>query len=205
MSLPEDEVVEARLAHDGYDSASLDAALHGSEDGESALADFTGADDDALERVEDLHVLAPVIAAVDERDRRIVRWRFVDELTQKEIGARLGCSQMHVSRLLTRLLARVCATACSPPAERRPRSLSLVDLERDDEGGGSRPTKRSGPCRAPRLRGLEYPRARGPSRSARLEWQGEQAATAYAPGRTAPAPGVKSARCSARAGPGNAA
>ncbi|MFD4348011.1 RNA polymerase sigma factor SigF [Streptomyces coelicoflavus] len=107
MSLPEDEVVEARVASNGYNSASLDAALNGSEDGESALADFIGADDDALELVEDFHALAPMIAELGERDRQIVHWRFVDELTQKEIGERLGCSQMHVSRLITRLLARL--------------------------------------------------------------------------------------------------
>ncbi|MER7577988.1 RNA polymerase sigma factor SigF [Streptomyces sp. NPDC126514] len=107
MSLPEDEVVEARLASNGYNSASLDAAISGSEDGESALADFIGADDGALELVEDFHALAPMIAELDERDRQIIHWRFVDELTQKEIGDRLGCSQMHVSRLITRLLARL--------------------------------------------------------------------------------------------------
>ncbi|MFC8062569.1 RNA polymerase sigma factor SigF [Streptomyces sp. NPDC057293] len=107
MSLPEDEVVEARLASNGYNSSSLDAAINGSEDGESALADFIGADDTALSLVEDFHALAPMISELDERDRQIIHWRFVDELTQKEIGERLGVSQMHVSRLISRLLARL--------------------------------------------------------------------------------------------------
>ncbi|MFD5802064.1 RNA polymerase sigma factor SigF [Streptomyces sp. NPDC127020] len=107
MSLPEDEVVEARLASNGYNSSSLDAAINGSEDGESALADFIGADDTALGLVEDFHALAPMISELDERDRQIIHWRFVDELTQKEIGERLGVSQMHVSRLISRLLARL--------------------------------------------------------------------------------------------------
>ncbi|BCM72956.1 MULTISPECIES: RNA polymerase sigma factor SigF [Streptomyces] len=107
MSLPEDEVIEARLASNGYKSASLDAAINGSEDGESALADFIGTDDTALGLVEDFHALAPMIAELDERDRQIIHWRFVEELTQKEIGERLGVSQMHVSRLISRLLARL--------------------------------------------------------------------------------------------------
>ncbi|MCW5249671.1 MULTISPECIES: RNA polymerase sigma factor SigF [unclassified Streptomyces] len=107
MSLPEDEVVEARVAANGYNSASLDAAIHGSEDGESALADFIGTDDAALALVDDFHALAPMIAELDERDRRIIHWRFVEELTQKEIGERLGVSQMHVSRLISRLLGRL--------------------------------------------------------------------------------------------------
>jgi RNA polymerase sigma-B factor len=105
MSLPENEVVEAQLASNGYRSASLDAAINGSEDGEAALADFIGDEDAALGLVEDFHALAPMIAELDERERKIIHWRFVEELTQAEIGERLGVSQMHVSRLLSRLLA----------------------------------------------------------------------------------------------------
>ncbi|MFF4490291.1 RNA polymerase sigma factor SigF [Streptomyces sp. NPDC001544] len=107
MSLPEDEVVEAQLASNGYRSASLDAAINGSEDGEAALADFIGDQDPALGLVEDFHALAPMIAELDERDRKIIHWRFVEELTQAQIGERLGVSQMHVSRLINRLLARL--------------------------------------------------------------------------------------------------
>ncbi|MCQ9178128.1 RNA polymerase sigma factor SigF [Streptomyces sp. IBSBF 2953] len=107
MSLPEEEVVDAQLASNGYRSASLDAAISGNDDGESALADFIGNEDAALGLVEDFHALAPMIAELDERDRQIIHWRFVEELTQKEIGERLGVSQMHVSRLITRMLTRL--------------------------------------------------------------------------------------------------
>ncbi|WP_037663475.1 sigma-70 family RNA polymerase sigma factor, partial [Streptomyces griseofuscus] len=107
MSLPEDEVREARLASNGYNSSSLDATLGGSQDGEAALQDFIGAEDTALELVEDFHALAPLIAELDERDRQIIHMRFVEELTQAQIGERLGVSQMHVSRLLSRCLARL--------------------------------------------------------------------------------------------------
>ena len=107
MSLSEEEVVEARLASNGYNSSSLDATIGGSEDGESVLADFIGTDDAALELVEDFHALAPLIAGLDERDRQIIHMRFVDELTQAQIGEHLGVSQMHVSRLLSRTLARL--------------------------------------------------------------------------------------------------
>ncbi|MGA5319317.1 RNA polymerase sigma factor SigF [Streptomyces seoulensis] len=104
MSLPEDEVREARIASNGYTAASLDAVITGSEEGEGALADFIGDEDGGLALVDDFRTLAPLIAALGERDRMIIHWRFVDELTQKEIGERLGVSQMHVSRLLTRIL-----------------------------------------------------------------------------------------------------
>jgi RNA polymerase sigma-B factor len=107
MNLDEEEVIEARLASNGYRSSSLDAAINNSEDGETALADFIGNDDGALELVEDFHALAPMIAALDERSRKILHWRFVEELTQAQIGERLGVSQMHVSRLLSRTLAQL--------------------------------------------------------------------------------------------------
>ncbi|KUN13444.1 RNA polymerase subunit sigma [Streptomyces canus] len=107
MSLPEEEIVEARLASNGYKSASLDAAIGGSEEGESVLADFIGNQDPALGLVEDFHALAPMIAELDERDRKIIHWRFVEELTQAQIAEHLGVSQMHVSRLITRLLTRL--------------------------------------------------------------------------------------------------
>jgi RNA polymerase sigma-B factor len=107
MSLSKDEVREARLASNGYNSSSLDAAISGSEDGESALQDFIGTEDAVLVLVEDFHALAPMIAELDERDRQIIHMRFVEELTQAQIGERLGVSQMHVSRLLPRCLARL--------------------------------------------------------------------------------------------------
>ncbi|MFF9899161.1 RNA polymerase sigma factor SigF [Streptomyces longispororuber] len=107
MSLSEEEVTEARIASNGYSAASLDAALTHDDESETPLADFIGRDDAALELVEDFHSLAPMIADLDERERQIIHWRFVDELTQREIGERLGVSQMHVSRLLSRCLTRL--------------------------------------------------------------------------------------------------
>ncbi|MFB8183584.1 SigB/SigF/SigG family RNA polymerase sigma factor [Streptomyces sp. NPDC055966] len=107
MSLSEEEVGEARLASNGYNSASLDAAVSNSEDGEAALQDFIGVEDTALELVEDFHALAPLIDQLGERDREIIHLRFVEELSQAQIGERIGVSQMHVSRLLTRTLTRL--------------------------------------------------------------------------------------------------
>ncbi len=107
MCLSEEEVNEARLASNGYNSASLDAAISSSDDGEAALADFIGLDDNALELVEDFNALAPLIAELDDRERRIIHMRFVEELTQAQIGEHLGVSQMHVSRLLNRTLSKL--------------------------------------------------------------------------------------------------
>ncbi|MFH8801899.1 RNA polymerase sigma factor SigF [Streptomyces sp. NPDC017936] len=109
MNLSEREVVEAQIASNGYNSASLDAALTGDgpENGEAVLADFIGVEEEGLRLVEDFHSLAPLMAELSERDRQIIHLRFVEEATQAEIGERLGCSQMHVSRLIKRIIARL--------------------------------------------------------------------------------------------------
>ncbi|MFI7503984.1 RNA polymerase sigma factor SigF [Streptomyces sp. NPDC049687] len=107
MSLSEEEVIDARLAANGYNSSSLDAAISGDETGEAALADFIGTEDAAMELVEDFHALVPLLAELADRDRQIIHMRFVEELTQAQIAEHIGCSQMHVSRLLSRTLARL--------------------------------------------------------------------------------------------------
>ncbi|MBZ6102453.1 RNA polymerase sigma factor SigF [Streptomyces olivaceus] len=109
MNIGENEVVEGQIASNGYNSTSLDAALtgEGTENGESVLADFIGVEEYGLRLVEDFHSLAPLMAELSERDRRILHMRFVEEATQAEIGAELGCSQMHVSRLIKRIITRL--------------------------------------------------------------------------------------------------
>ncbi|WP_234477443.1 SigB/SigF/SigG family RNA polymerase sigma factor [Streptomyces sp. MBT65] len=116
MCLTEEEVIEARKASNGYTSSSLDAALSSDAgaEGETVLADVIGADDPGLELVDDLSSLAPLIAQLDERERKIIHMRYVEERTQAEIGEELGISQMHVSRLISRMLRRLRAGLLDP-------------------------------------------------------------------------------------------
>ncbi|MEV5514747.1 SigB/SigF/SigG family RNA polymerase sigma factor [Streptomyces flaveolus] len=106
VGLEAEDVIEGLAAANSYSAASLDAAADDDE-ATDALAVRIGIDDEDLERVEDLVALEPLIAALPERDRKMLALRFVQELTQAEIGAALGISQMHVSRLLARTLARL--------------------------------------------------------------------------------------------------
>ncbi|MFG2375477.1 SigB/SigF/SigG family RNA polymerase sigma factor [Streptomyces sp. NPDC048504] len=116
MCLTEEEVIEARKASNGYTSSSLDAALSSDAgaEGETVLADVIGEDDPGLELVDDLSSLAPLIAQLDERERKIIHMRYVEERTQAEIGEELGVSQMHVSRLISRMLRRLRAGLLDP-------------------------------------------------------------------------------------------
>ncbi|MEU7638914.1 MULTISPECIES: RNA polymerase sigma factor SigF [unclassified Streptomyces] len=108
LGLPEEEVIEGLVAANGYSADSLDTPVDPDPlDQRRALTEVLGADDPALETVEDLHALAPLLQRLDDRERRIIELRFGQEMTQSQIGAELGVSQMHVSRLLNRTLSRL--------------------------------------------------------------------------------------------------
>ncbi|MGW5733269.1 MULTISPECIES: SigB/SigF/SigG family RNA polymerase sigma factor [Streptomyces] len=108
MQLDPSEVAEAQKASNGYSSVSLDAAVSGKDDeSETLLADFIGIDEDRFELVENFHSLAPLIADLNERERRLIHLRFVEERTQQQIADELGYSQMHVSRLITKLIGKL--------------------------------------------------------------------------------------------------
>ncbi|CAM5656116.1 RNA polymerase sigma-B factor OS=Streptomyces albaduncus OX=68172 GN=FHS32_000865 PE=4 SV=1 [Streptomyces griseoloalbus] len=116
MSLTEAEVNEARTGRQRlHNSASLDAAI-GSEPDGVVLADFIGTEDAALGLVEDFHALAPMIAELDERERKIVHWRFVEELTQAEIGSGWGARRCMCCDCC-RGLSSGCGPGCCAPTD----------------------------------------------------------------------------------------
>jgi RNA polymerase sigma-B factor len=104
-------VVEGLVAANGYTAGSLDTPYSdtdGGGDGEGrTLAETFGSCDPTLELIEDFHSLAPLIEQLPERDRMLLQMRFGEEMTQAQIGQKLGYSQMHVSRLLSRTIARL--------------------------------------------------------------------------------------------------
>ncbi len=100
-----DVVREALTARGLIFVVSLDQPVAGGELGISDMVADPG--DDAQARSELRLMLAPLLAQLSPRDREVVRWRFVDELTQREIGQRLGCSQTQVSKLLQSVLAQL--------------------------------------------------------------------------------------------------
>ncbi|WP_305538871.1 MULTISPECIES: sigma-70 family RNA polymerase sigma factor [unclassified Streptomyces] len=71
------------------------------------VADLVGTDDPALVLAENIQALKPHLAELDERERILLELRFGAEMTQTEIGKELGLSQMHVSRLITRICAHL--------------------------------------------------------------------------------------------------
>ena len=90
-----------------YNASSLDVPV-GLPDGDGAtLGELIGADDPAYGHVVDRESLKPLLAGLDERDKRILLLRYFRNMSQTEIGEEIGVSQMQVSRLLTRILGRL--------------------------------------------------------------------------------------------------
>lgn len=100
LEVDTDRVVEALEAAEGFSTAPLD----GSASLGLALSETIGTVDAALERVEEREMLRPLIDALPERERTILLLRFFGEMSQSQIAERVGLSQMHVSRLLSRTL-----------------------------------------------------------------------------------------------------
>jgi RNA polymerase sigma-B factor len=106
-----EQVLEATLASNHYSVASLDAPPARDDDEASALGELIGSQDETYVAVEDREVIAGNWKDLSELERRVVRLRLVDELPQREIGRRVGFSQMHISRVLRRALERLAPAA----------------------------------------------------------------------------------------------
>jgi RNA polymerase sigma-B factor len=106
LGVAQDDVLEARQADLVFSTYSLDAPLSDRED-PAQLADLLGEDDGAVEHTIDMESVNAHWDELPEREQRILVMRFYGNLTQTEIGDRLGISQMHVSRLLSRALSHL--------------------------------------------------------------------------------------------------
>jgi RNA polymerase sigma-B factor len=104
LEVTEEEVLEALEVAGTRVDWSLDAPLTEGEDG--SLADLVAAPT-AHEELEDLLVLPALLAKLPAVEREVVLLRFFADLSQYEIATRVGFSQMHVSRLLRRAIARM--------------------------------------------------------------------------------------------------
>jgi RNA polymerase sigma-B factor len=98
------EEIEEALSADGcFSPSSLDRPVS-DEDGSASLGDLLPSDDADQEAAEARLMLEPAMRMLGERDRLILHLRFFKGMTQEEIAQEIGVTQMHVSRLLTRIL-----------------------------------------------------------------------------------------------------
>jgi RNA polymerase sigma-B factor len=107
LELETDGVLDAMAAMEAYETWSLDSPRPSDDGTGGSYAESLGDDDQRFELIECDATLCAALAAISPRERRILGMRFVEDLTQSEIAARMGISQMQVSRLLRRLLDRL--------------------------------------------------------------------------------------------------
>jgi RNA polymerase sigma-B factor len=106
LQMSEEDVLEGLESANAYSTVSLDAPDSGDEDA-PAVSDSLGMVDEALEGVEYRESLKPLLEQLPPREKKILLLRFFGNMTQSQIAAELGISQMHVSRLLARTLAQL--------------------------------------------------------------------------------------------------
>jgi RNA polymerase sigma-B factor len=106
VGLTEEDVLEGLEGARAYNCASLSTPVSG-DGGGTELADMLGGPDPGFELAELRIALGPAIASLDRREQTILVLRFYGNLTQAQIAERIGVSQMHVSRLLSKALAKL--------------------------------------------------------------------------------------------------
>ena len=114
LGITDEEVLEGLESAQAYSTLSLDAGSSDTEDAGSALADSLGADDPAIGEVETRATLHPLVATLPPREQRIIALRFYENMTQAQIAEQVGVSQMHVSRLLAKSLAKLRSELVQP-------------------------------------------------------------------------------------------
>ncbi len=106
LEMDREEIVEGLVAGSSYNTLSIDGAGGGTDEA-PAIADTLGDVDLNLDQIENRESLRPLLASLPERERQVLLLRFFESMTQTQIAERVGISQMHVSRLLAKSLARL--------------------------------------------------------------------------------------------------
>ncbi len=137
LDIPEEDVIDVLMARESQQALSLDWQAPGEENG-TTLGEMTGSDDPALEAV-DAQIAVERCATLEPREREVLRLRFGQDLSQHEIGEQLGVSQMQVSRILRRAMAKLLEAIQGEESPDGQRTLEAARRERR----GSRSTEKA--------------------------------------------------------------
>jgi RNA polymerase sigma-B factor len=107
LELEQTDVLEVMEANHNRRPLSLDRPAGPEDSEESPPTEWIGEEDESYELVEGRIALDAALPYLDERERLVLRLRFAEDMTQSQIAERIGHSQMHVSRILRRALARI--------------------------------------------------------------------------------------------------
>ena len=111
----EEAVLEALQAGGAYRARSFDEPSSGGDDAAPTLGESLGVAEHGFARVEARVTFRALLNVVTAREREVLRMRFEEDMTQAEIGAVIGVSQMQVSRIIRQAIARLRVAADRPP------------------------------------------------------------------------------------------
>lgn len=108
LEVSEEEVLEAMEMGKSYQALSVDHSIEADSDGGTVtLLDIVGNEDDGFEKVNQRLVLEKVLHVLSEREKKIIQYTYLENMSQKDAGDKLGISQMHVSRLQRRAIKKL--------------------------------------------------------------------------------------------------
>jgi RNA polymerase sigma-B factor len=107
LKIEQTDVLEVLEANHNRRPLSLDRPAGSDDADDTAPAEWVGSEDDSYELVEGRIALDAALPYLDDRERLVLRLRFAEDMTQSQIAERIGHSQMHVSRILRRALAKI--------------------------------------------------------------------------------------------------
>ena len=137
---PPEQILEARQLRTAHRADSLDQPTGDDADAGSRLQNVAQ-EEEGFVRSEQRADLDRLLATLSERDRLILRLRFGEDLTQREIAARVGISQMHISRVIRTALDELHRLANDPGPTPRPRRVAPAPIvHRDCPRRGTDPT-----------------------------------------------------------------
>jgi RNA polymerase sigma-B factor len=125
LGIDREEVIESTIASSNYTTVPADMPI-GSVDRHRTIGDTFGDVDGNLDKILNIQTVRPLIAALSERERTVLALRFFENMTQSEIADHIGCSQMHVSRILAAALGTLRSQAHDSDVEPRRPKLAVT-------------------------------------------------------------------------------
>ncbi|WP_062106580.1 RNA polymerase sigma factor SigB [Bacillus niameyensis] len=108
LNVSEEEVLEAMEIGRSYQALSMDHSIEADSDGSTiTLLDIVGNVDEGFEKVNQRLVLEKALNVLSERERQVIQYTYIENLSQKEAGIKLGISQMHVSRIQRKAIKKL--------------------------------------------------------------------------------------------------
>ncbi|MFC0414266.1 RNA polymerase sigma factor SigB [Cytobacillus solani] len=108
VGVSEEEILEAMEISKSYHALSVDHSIDAdSEGGTTTLHDIVGNEDEGYEKINQILVLEKILHVLTERERSVIQYTYIENMSQKEAGERLAISQMHVSRLQRKAIKKL--------------------------------------------------------------------------------------------------